>query len=304
MGRASRSFRHGLYVTGTAKAKSLAVLASRVRVEEKLLLSALDRRRITYELVDTRAFTLDLDEPIPGYHGALVREISHYRAYYAACLLEHVGVPAVNDSRAIATCGDKLLTTLALRAAGVPTPGTLIALKPEPALDALSAFGYPAVVKPLIGSWGRLAARLADRETAQAVLEHRAALPGSHSKITYIQRYIDKPDRDIRGLVAGEEVLGAIYRNSEHWRTSTADAASTVSSCPVTAELAELLIKAGAALGPGCYGIDVLENRDGTLYVNEVNHTPEFHGAVSVLGEGLVDRYLDYVLSRLAEADR
>lgn len=281
----------------------LAVLASRVRVEEKLLLAALDRRRIAYEVIDTRMFACQLDGPPPAYRGALAREISHHRAYYAACLFEHAGVTVVNSARAIGICGDKLLTTLALRAAGVPTPRTMVALTPDAALAGLPAFGYPSVVKPLVGSWGRLAARLTDAETAQAVLEHRAALPGAQHHITYVQRYVDKPGRDIRGLVAGEEVLGAIYRASPHWRTSTARAGSTVSPCPVGADLAELLVRAAGAIGPGCYGVDVLEDNDGALYVSEVNHTPEFHGAVGVLGDGVIDGCVDYALSRLRGAD-
>lgn len=292
---------HGLPATGAQG--PLAVLASRVRVEEKLLLAALDRLRIAYEVVDTRIFAFQLDGPPLTYRGALAREISHHRAYYAACLFEHAGVPVVNSARAIGVCGDKLLTTLALRAAGVPTPHTMVALTPDAALAELPAFGYPSVVKPLVGSWGRLAARLTDSETAQAVLEHRAALPGTQHQITYVQRYVDKPGRDIRALVAGDEVLGAVYRASPHWRTNTARAASTVSLCPVGEDLAELLVRAGAAMGPGCYGIDILEDRDGALYVNEVNHTPEFHGAVDVLGEGVIDRYLDYALSWLRITD-
>jgi [lysine-biosynthesis-protein LysW]--L-2-aminoadipate ligase len=288
---------HGLPAAGVPG--PLAIVASRVRVEEKLLLAALDRRRIAYEVVDTRRFAVQLDGPSPAYSGALAREVSHHRAYYAARLFEHAGVPVVNSARAIGICGDKLLTTLALRAAGVPTPRTMVALTPDAALAELTAFGYPSVVKPLIGSWGRLAARLTDGETAQALLEHRAALPGAQHQITYVQQYIDKPGRDIRGLVAGEEVLGAVYRSSPHWRTNTAREASTVSLCPVGEDLAKLLAAAAAAMGPGCYGVDVLEDRDGALYVSEVNHTPELHGAVDVLGEGVIDRSLDYALSLL-----
>lgn len=272
-------------------------------MEEKLLFRALERRGVRYEAVDTRSLAVCLDEPRLPYRGALSREISHYRAYYAACLLEHAGVPVVNPSKTIRTCGDKLLTTLALRSSGLPTPPVMITLTPAAALSNLPAFGYPSVIKPLTGSWGRLAARLTDGEVAEAVLEHRAALPGAHSQITYLQRYVDKPGRDIRGLVAGDDVLGAIYRTSSQWRTSTARESSAVSPCPVGEELRKLLLATAAAIGPGVYGIDILEDREGALYVNEVNHTPEFHGAMGVLGNALVDRYLDFVLAQLRGAD-
>jgi [lysine-biosynthesis-protein LysW]--L-2-aminoadipate ligase len=272
------------------------VLASRVRAEEKWLLEALERRGRSFEVIDTRSVAFPLDADRPAYSGALVREISHHRALYAARILEHSGLTVVNGAEPITTCGDKVLTTIALRAAGVPTPRCMVALTPEAAREALDEFGYPAVVKPLIGSWGRLVARLADDAAAEAVLELRAALPGAHQHITYVQEYIDKPGRDIRGLIAGTEVIGAIYRVSTRWRTNVARNTRTL-PCPLTDELAELLRSAAAAIGPGVYGIDVLEDRDGALYVNEVNHTPEFRGAAGVLPVDIAERYIDFVLN-------
>jgi [lysine-biosynthesis-protein LysW]---L-2-aminoadipate ligase len=278
----------------------LAVLTSRVRLEERLLLAELRRRDISFEQVDSRQITFDLLEKhtrLP-YRAVLSREISHTRNSYATRLFEHAGLPTLNTSRVINLCGDKLLTTLALREHGVPTPRVLVGLVPETALAALDRFGYPAVVKPLTGSWGRLAARLRDHEQAEAVLEHRAALAGPQHQITYIQEYIDKPGRDIRAWVFGGEVFGAVYKVSAHWRTNTARE-GRAEPCPVADDLAKLLRDAAAAIGDGVLGSDVLERRDGSLVVNEVNHTPEFHGAVEVLGTDLVGAYIDYALARL-----
>jgi [lysine-biosynthesis-protein LysW]--L-2-aminoadipate ligase len=154
------------------------------------------------------------------------------------------------------------------------------------------------VVKPLTGSGGRQVARLDSPETARAVLELRGALPHPQHAITYLQEYVVKPGRDIRGLVAGDEVLGAVYRVAPDWRTNTARCATT-HPCPVSAELDRLLRAAAAAIGPGFYGIDVLEDGDGRLLVNEVNHTPEFRGAAEVLGTQIADRYVEYVLTAL-----
>lgn len=276
----------------------IGVLASRIRFEEKRILEALDRRRVDYTVVDPRTAAFDLTGPSPRYHGVLLREISHYRTLSAARVLEAAGVCVVNSADVVTTCGDKLLTTLALRRAGVPTPRCLLALTPAAALEALDHFGYPAVVKPLVGSWGRLVSRLRDRDDAEAVLETRAALPHPQHQITYVQRYVPTPGRDIRGLVAGEEVLGAVYRVAAGWRANTARDAETL-PCPVTDELAALLRTASAAIGPGFYGIDLLEDADGNLWVNEVNHTPEFHGASEVLDIDLADRYADYALNTL-----
>lgn len=276
----------------------LAVLTSRVRVEERLLFAELDRRKVAYEQVDTRRALFPVDRPGLPYRAALSREISHTRNFYATTLFEHSGVPVVNSSRVIGLCGDKLLTALTLVAAGLPTPRAAVTLTPEGALEHLDAFGYPAVTKPVTGSWGRLGALLRDREQAETVLEHRTALPSPQYQITYLQEYVDKPDRDIKAYVFGGEVVGAIYKCSTHWRTNTARGGQA-QVCPLTDDLVKLLHATAGAIGDGILGIDVLEDRDGRLYVNEVNHTPEFHGAVEVLGQDLVGAYVDFVLSRL-----
>ncbi|HEX5120935.1 MAG TPA: RimK family alpha-L-glutamate ligase [Pseudonocardiaceae bacterium] len=279
--------------------RPIAVVASRIRLEEKLLLAELARRGVAFEVLDARrAVFTGAGEP--PYRGAVNREISHTRGTYATWLLESAGVPVVNSSAIGSVCGDKLRTTLALQAAKLPVPHWLVTLTPEAALDALADFGYPAVVKPVIGSWGRLAARLDCRETAEAVLEHRTALPNPVNQVTYVQEYIDKPDRDIKAYVMGGEVIGAIYKTSTEWRTNTKRGGRPL-VCPLDDDLVDLLTAAAAAIGDGVLGIDVLEHRDGTRYVNEVNHTPEFHGAIEVLGVDLVARYVDHVLDRLRE---
>lgn len=277
-----------------------------MRLEERLLLAELRRRDIDFEQVDARRFVVPLDNGQPlrlPYSGALSREISHTRNLYACRLLEHAGVPVVNSSRIIGLCGDKLLTTLALRDGGLPTIPALAGLTPDAVLDELDGFGYPAVVKPLTGSWGRLAARLHDHEQAEALLEHRAALSGPQHQITFVQQYVDKPDRDIKAYVFGGEVVGAIYKvRHDHWRTNTARG-GRAEVCPLADDLVKVLRSTADAIGEGVLGVDVIEDRDGRLHVNEVNHTPEFHGAIEVLDVDLVGAYVDYVMSRLEPGD-
>ncbi|MEV4070021.1 lysine biosynthesis protein LysX [Nonomuraea fuscirosea] len=280
--------------------RPIVVLVSRIRVEEKLLLGELERRGIPVEVLDTRTAAFGMERLDGRYRGVLSREISHTRNLYASRLLEHAGLRVVNDSKVVALCGDKLLTTLALREARLPVPRCMVTLTPGAALEALDGFGYPAVVKPLTGSWGRLAARLGGRDAAEAVLEHREALPGPANQITYVQEYIDKPGRDIKAYVLGGEVVGAIYKVSSQWRTNTARGGHT-QVCPLDDDLVKLLGATAEAIGDGVLGIDVIEDRDGNRFVNEVNHTPEFHGAIEVLGTGLVGRYVDHVLERLDE---
>src|SRR5262249_19510434 len=177
----------------------------------------------------------------------LAREISQPRALSAAGLLEPAGVPTVTPAEVIATCGDKLLTTAALERAGVRTPRTAVALAPEAGLAAIERLGFPVVVKPLTGSWGRLAAVIRDPETARTVLEHRAALPSPQQHVVYVQELIDKPERDIRVIVIGGEVLGAIYRRSTDWRANVARGA-VAEPCPLTAELVSMAVAAAAAV--------------------------------------------------------
>src|SRR4051812_39410803 len=200
------------------------LLASRIRVEEKLIMAALDRRGLPYRQLDTRALAVALPagDAAPVGRAALHREIGQTRGRYAARLLAAAGVPGVNTAEVIETCGDKLLTSLALDRAGLPTPRTTVALGTDAALAGMARIGYPVVVKPLVGSWGRLAAVVRDPETARTVLEHRAALPSPQQHIVYLQELIDKPDRDIRVIVVGDRVLGATYRRGPDWRTNVA----------------------------------------------------------------------------------
>jgi [lysine-biosynthesis-protein LysW]--L-2-aminoadipate ligase len=276
----------------------LAVLASRVRTEEKRIFDALDQRGISYLHVDTRRFHMELTggkrSGVPPYGAALSREISQSRALYAVRLLESAHVPTVNTAEVIATCGDKLLSSVALERAGVRTPRTAVALAPETGLAVMEQIGFPVVVKPVVGSWGRLAAVVRDPETARMVLEHRAALPSPQQHIIYVQELIKKPDRDIRVIVIGGQVLGAIYRRAADWRTNIARNA-VAERCPLTPELTSMAVAAAAAVADptasrdagGVLGVDLVEDPEGRLYVLEVNHTVEFQGFQSAHGDRL-----------------
>jgi [lysine-biosynthesis-protein LysW]---L-2-aminoadipate ligase len=265
--------------------RMLAVFASRVRVEEKAVFRELDRAAVAFRHIDTRRFVGAVDVPDqPPYGAALIREISHTRGLYAARLLKLAGVRSVNSAGVIEVCGDKLLTSIALVRDGVPTPRTVAALGPDAALAAIDAIGYPVVLKPLTGSWGRLLAVIRDAETAQTVLEHRAALPTPQHRIVYVQELIRRPDRDIRVITVGGSVLGAVYRRSGGSRTNVARGAS-VAPCTVSAELQTLALRASRAVGGGILGIDVVEDHDGRLHVLEVNHTVEFAGFQAAQGD-------------------
>ncbi len=274
----------------------IAIICSRVRVEEKTLVAALEARSVTVERVDPRDLHVDLAGNALGeYDAALVRCLSHTRAYYVTRWLQSVGVPAISPHETVRVCGDKLLTTAALQEAGVPNPRTKLAFTPEAALEAIEAMGYPVVLKPLTGSWGRLLARVNDRDAAEAILEHKKTLGGYQHSVIYIQEYVEKPQRDIRSFVVGDETICAVYRTSDHWITNTARGGK-LSNCPVTPEIDALSCAAAQAVGGGFIAIDLLEAPDGRLLVGEVNHTPEFRDCIDPTGVDIPGKVANYVL--------
>jgi [lysine-biosynthesis-protein LysW]--L-2-aminoadipate ligase len=281
----------------------LAILTSRIRVEEKLLIEALRQRAIAFDIIDDGELLFDLsnpDERWREYDAVLYRSVSQSRGLAALHILEHWGVPVYNPAAVTATCNDKLLTTLALLRADIPTPRTLLAFEPQVTVRAMEMLGYPVVLKPTTGSWGRLLARINDRDAAEAVLEHQETLGSYQHHIHYVQEHITKPQRDIRAFVVGERTICAIYRTSEHWVTNTARGA-VASNCPVTPELESLCMRAAQAVGGGILAIDVFEDPQRGLLVNEINATMEFRNSIAPTGVDIPNSMLDYVLSNVRE---
>ncbi len=279
----------------------IVVLAATVRAEERRLLDALERRRVSYACVDSRHLWSDPSGPAcaKGWRCVLNREIGQVRAAYAALTLEAGGITVLNSAACTEVCGDKWRTSLALAAAGLPVPRTALGLTPEAGLAALDAIGYPALIKPLVGSWGRLIAELRDREMASDLFEYVAALPGPQSHLVYVQELIAKPGRDIRAIVLGGELLGAIYRISDDMRTNVARGA-TSKPCQETPELAKLAVQAAAAVGADIAAVDLVEDGGGNLLVLEVNHRVEFSGFQRAMGDRIdvADRIVDLLISR------
>jgi len=273
----------------------VGILLSRVRVEEKLLLGELARRDVEVVRFDDRTLTLDLRRQVIDCDVVLERCINHLRALYTLRVVNDWGVATVNSYEVANVCGDKLLTSAALVRNGVPTPRTVIAFTPESALAAIEEVGYPVVLKPAVGSWGRLLARVNDRDAAEALLEHKVTLGSFHHGAFYIQEYVDKPGRDIRSFVVGDQTIAAIYRDSDHWITNTGRG-GRASNCPVTPELDALSRAAARAVGGGVVAIDLFEGPEGLL-VNEVNYTMEFRNSIETTGVDIPARVVDHVIA-------
>lgn len=276
----------------------IGVLYSRVRVEEKWIFAALERRGLDYERLDARRIYFDLDNPQPWqqYDAILERSISYTSGLNALRILNAWGIPTVNTAAVAEACGDKLVTSALLNKAGVPQPRNLVAFSADSALEAIESLGYPVVLKPVVGSWGRLLAKINDREAAEAVLEHKTVLGSYQHSVIYIQEFIQKPGRDIRAFVLGEEIITAIYRKSSHWITNTARGGEG-EVCPITPELQNICMQAARAVGGGVLAVDLIEHPERGYLVNEINHTMEFHTTQPLSGVDIGDLMVGYVMN-------
>ncbi|MBK8022196.1 MAG: lysine biosynthesis protein LysX [Chloroflexi bacterium] len=287
----------------------LGILVTTIRPEEKLLIAAFERQGVTPDVILDRDINIDLtasaDQLAPSgvawsaYDLVLERAVSTSRGTYALAILNAWGIPTINSYDTARICGDKLLTTLALAQAGVPQPATRVAFTEESALQAIGDIGYPAVLKPVTGSWGRLLARVDDASAAESILEHKFTLGDYQHHTVYAQAYVEKGNRDIRAFVIGGRTICAIYRTSAHWITNTARGGQA-SNCPVTPDLADLCGRAAAAVGGGVLAMDVFESPDG-LVINEINHTMEFRNSSAPTGVDIAAEVAAYALSMARE---
>jgi [lysine-biosynthesis-protein LysW]--L-2-aminoadipate ligase len=286
----------------------IGILITHIRAEEKLLLSAFQEQGIEPDVILDRDLNFDVtagpDQLAPSgiawsdYDLVMERAVSTSRGLYALALLNSWGINTINRYETAAICADKLRTSIALAQANVPQPQTRVAFTPESAIEALEQMGYPAVLKPVTGSWGRLLARVNDQETAEAIIEHRETLGDYNYHVYYAQQYIDKPGRDIRAFVVGDQTICAIYRTSAHWITNTARGGAA-SNCPVTPEINDLCIRAAQAVGGGILAIDLLEAPDGQLLVNEINHTMEYRNSSAPTGVNIPVAVATYALEQV-----
>ncbi len=288
----------------------IGILVTHIRAEEKLLIQAFRDAGVEPDMILDR----DLNFNVTGnasqlapsgiawedYDLIVERSVSTSRGTYALMLLNAWGVPTVNNYQAAQICGDKLATSVALAAAGVPQPQTRVAFTPDSAMDAIDDLHYPAVLKPVTGSWGRLLARVNDRDSAESIIGHRQTLGNYNHHVYYAQEYVEKPGRDIRAFVIGGETICAIYRESAHWITNTARGGQAT-NCPVTPELNDVCVRAAQAVGGGILAIDLLEDPEHGLVVNEINHTMEFRNSSAPTGVDIAAEVVRYALELARE---
>ncbi len=278
-------------------APRVGLLHTIVRREEKLLRSELELRGAEVVMIPDRQFschTAKLDD-LEAVDVLLCRSMSQWRNVYAAHLWATAGVPCVNPATVIDACGDKLRTTLSLQQHNVPHIPAGVAFTSEAALELKDSLGYPLVVKPLQGSWGRLIGKINDRDAAETILDHKEAIGSAPHSAIYVQAFVDKGPRDIRAFVIGSQCVAAIFRTGEHWKTNTALGA-TASGCEVTNDMADISLRAAKAMGGGALAVDLFEGADGYL-VNEVNGTMEFKNSIEPTGVNIPGLLAEYVIA-------
>lgn len=279
----------------------IGLVYDRIRWEEKVLIEASRKLGLDTKLIDSKEIFLNANENsenIRKEFGDIViqRCISYFRGLHITAIIENSGLQVINPFSVSLICGNKLFTTLALIKAGIPVPKTLVAFTNEGAIKALDSLGYPAVLKPVVGSWGRLIALVKDKEAAQALIEAREEMQNSLMQIYYFQEYVKRPPRDIRILTVGDEVVAAAYRYSAEgdWRTNVARGGRT-EPCPLTDEIVNLALKASNAVGGGVLAIDCMESPQG-IVVHEVNNTPEFKGLYSATKVDIPKKIIEYAI--------
>ena len=277
---------------------NIGVLYSRIRRDEKLLLGELRERGHDVVKIDVREQRFGLADASAALDVDLLvdRCLATSRSLYATRFAEAYGVPAVNDAGTARVCANKIETSLALAAAGVPTPATEVAFTVESALAAVESFGYPCVLKPVVGSWGRLMAKIDSRTAAEAIFEHKATLGHYEHKVFYLQEYVDKPGRDIRVLAADGEPIAAMTRSGEHWLTNAAQGAETA-AFELDDRARELVRAASDAVDGGLLGVDLMETDEGYT-VHELNHTVEFKALNEATDTDVPARVVDWLEAR------
>ena len=256
---------------------NVGLLYSRIRKDEKLLLAELRDRGHEVTKVDVRDQQFNVAHAPEAFEGVdlvLDRCLATSRSLYATRFCESYGIPVVNAPDTAEVCADKVRNSLALEEAGVPTPNTDVAFTKEAAMESIEDFGYPCVLKPVIGSWGRLMAKIDSRSAAEAVLEHKATLGHYEHKVFYVQEFVEKPGRDVRVVATDGDPVAAMVRSSDHWLTNAAKGAET-DAFDLDDEAKDLVQRASDAVGGGLLGVDLMETGD-SYTVHEVNHTVEF----------------------------
>ena len=275
----------------------ITVLYDTIRWEEKALLEAGKKKNIDLQMVDCKKLSLDLDSQKPNFGTVIQRCVSYYRNIHSTAALEGMGVNVINCLKTGIYAGNKLYTHMLLKKSGKPTPFATVAFSKESALESLEKIGYPKVIKPTVGSWGRMISKLNDKDSADGIIESRETMYPIY-QIHYLEEFVARPPRDIRAIVVGDRVVAAIYRNSGdgNWKTNMA-LGGTAEKCEVSNEMEKMCIKAKEAVFGEIVGVDLMESDEKGLVVHEVNNTTEYKNTVRVCEVDIPSQILEFAMN-------
>ena len=273
----------------------ITVLYETIRLEEKLLSKAADRHDMQIEMVDCKQLSVNLNKNTHEFETVLQRCVSYYRNIHSTATFEGLGARVINCLNTGLLAGNKLFTHMLLQKAGIPTPEATIAFSKESAIESLEKNGYPKIIKPTVGSWGRMVSKLNDRDSAEGIIDARESMHPAY-QMYFLEEFVQRPPRDIRAIVIGDTVAGAIYRvsNDSNWKTNT-HLGGSAEVCEVSNELEDICIKAKNAVQGEIVGVDLMESNDKGLVVHEINNTTEFRNVVKVTGNDIPTQMLDYL---------
>jgi len=274
----------------------LSILYDTIRWEEKALFDAAKKMGINVEMVDCKNLFVSLDKSQEKFETVIQRCVSYYRSLHSTAALEGKGVNVINSLNTSIFAGNKLFTHMLLQKYGVPTPFSAVAFSEDAALETLESKGYPMVLKPTVGSWGRMIALLKDRDSAEGIMESRERMYPIY-QVYYLEEFVQRPPRDIRAIMVGDKVVAAIYRYSgdDQWKTNMA-LGGKAEECKVTKEMEDICIKAKNAVQGQIVGVDLMESKEKGLVVHEVNNTTEYKNTVRVTGVDIPALMIDYAL--------
>jgi len=275
----------------------ISVLYDTIRWEEKALSEAGKKKNVNLEMVDCKQLSLDLDKNTTQYGTVLQRCVSYYRNLHSTAALEGLGVNVINCLNTGIFAGNKLFTHMLLQKNGIPTPFASVAFSMEAAIQTLEKHGYPQVIKPTIGSWGRMISKINDADSAEGIIESREKMYPIY-QVHYLEEFVKRPPRDIRAIVVGDKVVAAIYRNSGDgsWKTNMA-LGGVAEPCKVSNEMEEICIRAKNAVQGQIVGVDLMESKDKGLVVHEVNNTTEYKNTVRVCGVDIPSLMIDFAVN-------
>ena len=282
--------------------QKICIVFDRLRTEEKLLQKEVENLGYETSMIDAKITSFNTDSKREDFEfGDVVLErcISYYRGLYFTACLEFMDIPVINKFDVANTCGNKMITSMLLKKNNIPTPKTYFSFSAETTLENFEKIGYPLVIKPIIGSWGRSVMPIKDKDTAEAIIENRQVTDGPHDRIYYLQEMVDRPPRDIRVITVGDQAISAMYRKSSGGFKTNIALGADPELCEITKEIEDLCEKASKAVGGGILGIDLMEDKEKGLVVHEVNNTVEFKGLVKVSEKNIPKEMIDYAVRNI-----